>query len=137
MIFEVGRTLWRVQCKWTPIYRNVIGLRCYSSRRNRDGLVRRAYAAGELDAYAVYCPDNGRCYFVPYAAFGMRTHVSLRLDPCRNNQRTGINWAEDYEFAATLGPRGAVAQLGERQSGRLEATGSSPVGSTDQPDLRG
>ena len=114
MIFEVGRRLWRVQCKWAPIFRNVICLRCYSSRRNRHGLVRRVYALGELDAFAAYCPDNCRCYFVPFAAFGMRTQVSLRLDPCENNQRTGINWAEDYEFAATLGLSGAIAQLGER-----------------------
>ena len=135
LLFDIDRVLWRVQCKWTSIYRNVIGLRCYSSRRNRAGLRRRLYAAGELDAYAAYCPDNDRCYFVPFAAFGERTQISLRLDPCGNNQRAGINWAKDYEFDATLRPQGAVAQLGERQSGRLEATGSSPVGSTDQPAL--
>jgi hypothetical protein len=136
MIFEVGRTLWRVQCKWAPLYRNVIGLRCYSSRRNRDGLQRRLYLAGEVDAYAAYCPDNDRCYFVPFAAFGVRTQISLRLARCRNNQRAGIHWAKDYEFAATLAAQGAVAQLGERQSGRLEATGSSPVGSTHLHLLR-
>jgi hypothetical protein len=106
MIFEAGQTLWRVQCKWTPIYRDVIGLRCYSSRRNRHGLLRRMYVAGEVDAYAAYCPDNDLCYFVPFAAFGSRTQVSLRLGPCRNNQRAGVNWASDYEFAATLGPQG-------------------------------
>jgi hypothetical protein len=130
MIFEVDRALWRVQCKWTPIYRDVIVLRCYSSRRNRNGLLRRIYLADEVDAYAAFCPDNDRSYFVPFASFGMRTQVSLRVDACRNNQQNGVNWASDYEFAATLVPQGAVAQLGERQSGRLEATGSSPVGST-------
>ena len=40
-----------------------------------------------------------------------------------------VNWAEEYEFAATLGVPGAVAQLGERERGTLEVTGSSPVGS--------
>jgi hypothetical protein len=40
--------------------------------------------------------------------------VRLRLAPCRNNQIVKINWAEDYEFAATLGRSGAIAQLGER-----------------------
>ena len=130
MIFEVGRKLWRVQCKWTPIYRNVIGLRCYSSRRNRDGLLRRTYTPGEVDAYAAYCPDNGCCYFVPFAAFGIRTQVSLRLELCRNNQRAGVNWARDFEFAATLGSRGAIAQLGERLHGMQEVAGSSPAGST-------
>jgi hypothetical protein len=92
----------------------VVVLRCYSSRRNRDGLLRRRYAEGEVDAYAAYCPDNGRSYLLPFDLFGTRSQISLRLGPCRNNQRLGVNWASDYEFAATLGPRGAIAQLGER-----------------------
>lgn len=50
----------------------------------------------------------------------------------KNNQERGINRAKVYEFAATLGALGAVAQLGERQRGTLEATGSSPVGSITQ-----
>jgi hypothetical protein len=48
----------------------------------------------------------------------------------------GINWAEAFEFGATLGNSGAVAQLGERQSGTLEAAGSSPAGSTERPPIR-
>ena len=55
--------------------------------------------------------------------------IHLRLGPTRNNQRRGINWAERFEVAATLSDEGAIAQLGERQSGTLEVTGSSPVGS--------
>jgi hypothetical protein len=56
--------------------------------------------------------------------------LSLRLAPAANNQRLKVNWAADYEFGAKLArPQGAVAQLGERQSGTLEVTGSSPVGS--------
>jgi hypothetical protein len=36
MIFELGERLWRVQAKWAPHYRDVIVVRCYSTRRNRD-----------------------------------------------------------------------------------------------------
>jgi hypothetical protein len=35
----------------------------------------------------------------------------------KNNQRSGINWASDFDFAATLARLGAVAQLGERLAG--------------------
>jgi PD-(D/E)XK nuclease superfamily protein len=52
MIFEVANRLWRVQCKWAPRHRDVVVLRCYSARRNRDGCVRRKYVAGEFDAFA-------------------------------------------------------------------------------------
>ena len=76
--------------------------------------------------------DHDRCYFLPYSEFGPRTQIVLRLTPTQNNQSLGVNWASEYEFDATLGREGAVAQLGERQHGMLEATGSSPVGSTPQ-----
>src|SRR6266545_2496638 len=76
--------------------------------------------AGELD----------RCYFLPIEQFARRRAIQLRLGPTRNNQQLLINWATDFEFAAKLGSAGAVAQLGERERGTLEAAGSSPAGST-------
>src|SRR5262249_20339671 len=95
----------------------------------RDGLLRRKYVAGEVDAFAAYCPDNRKCYFLPAAALPGRSEVLLRLAPSKNNQRLGINWAEDYEFAARLGAPGAIAQLGERLLGMQEVAGSNPAGS--------
>jgi PD-(D/E)XK endonuclease len=89
MIFDLGARLVRVQCKWAPRHGDVIVLRCYSSRRNRDGVVRRVYLEDEIDAFAAYCEELDECYFVPF----------------------------EHEFAARLGPPGAVAQLGERRAG--------------------
>jgi hypothetical protein len=129
LIFAVGERLFRVQCKWAPLEREVIVIRCYSSRRNRDGLLRRRYEAGKIDAFAGYCPDNDMCYFLPYDLFSGRTQIALRLRPARNNQSSGINWAKDFELVTTLRALGAVAQLGERRHGMAEVTGSSPVGS--------
>jgi hypothetical protein len=131
MIFEVGSNLLRIQCKWSPRHGDVVALRCYSARRNRNGLLRRVYADGEIDAFAAYCPELDRCYLLPFDLFAGRTQISLRLGPCRNNQNLGINWAKDFEFAATLGPRGAIAQLGERRRGTPKVAGSSPAGSTN------
>jgi hypothetical protein len=129
LIFEIADRLWRVQCKWAPRLGDVVVVRCYSTRRHRTGLLKRIYAPGEIDAFAAYCPELDRCYFLPYSLFESRTSVHLRLAPTHNNQVVGVNWASQYEFDATLGHEGAVAQLGERQHGMLEATGSSPVGS--------
>jgi hypothetical protein len=130
LIFDLRPRLVRVQCKWASRDGDVAVVRCYRNRRNRYGLLRQFYSADDIDAYAAYCPAVDACYFLPIEQFADRIAIQLRLGPTRNNQTHGINWAKDYEFAATLGPLGAVAQLGERQSGRLEATGSSPVGST-------
>jgi PD-(D/E)XK nuclease superfamily protein len=91
---------------------------------------KRLYSSEEIDAIAAYSIDLDRCYFLPLDEVYRRRGISLRLAPAANNRRLNVNWAADYEFDAKLArPQGAVAQLGERQSGTLEVTGSSPVGS--------
>ena len=114
LLFGMGDLLLRIQCKWAPRQGDVIVVRCYSCRRNREGLVQRKYQPGEIDAFAAYCPETQQCYFLPYSPFAERHQILLRLAPSKNNQAEGINWARDYEFAATLGRPGAIAQLGER-----------------------
>ena len=130
MLFDLGERLVRVQCKWAPLRGDVIVIRCYSSRRNCDGLLRRKYVPGEIDAFAAYCDDLRRCYFLPYERFSGRTEVHLRVRETKNRQKLGINWASDFEFAARLSDvPGAIAQLGERVHGMHEVAGSSPAGS--------
>ena len=130
MLFDLDDRLVRVQCKWAPQDRGVIVVRCYTCRRNREGILKRPYAVGEIDALAAYCPNTGCCYYLPFEMFGQRTEIRLRLHSSKNNQRIGINWAKDFEFAATLGrSQGAIAQLGERLLGMQKVAGSSPAGS--------
>jgi hypothetical protein len=118
LIFDLRERLWRVQCKWASRYGDVLIVRCYSARRARGGLRRRLYSADEIDAFAAYNAELDRCFFLPYERFPGKANILLRLAPTRNNQRLGINWADEYDFAATLAqPRGAVAQLGERAAG--------------------
>jgi PD-(D/E)XK endonuclease len=137
LIFEVDGRLLRVQCKWASRRGEAVVVRCYSSRRNRAGLLRRIYAAGEIDAFAAYCPELDRCYFLPYELFEGRTEINLRLTPTPNNQQLKVNWASSYEFEATLsGDPGAIAQLGERRRGTPKVTGSNPVGSTHRARRR-
>jgi hypothetical protein len=129
-IFELGPTLARVQCKWAIRHGDVIIVRCYRSRRNAEGLLRTFYSAEEVDAFAAYCAELKRCYFLPIDCLPERQAIHLRISPTRNNQQLGINWAEQYEFAATLGRHdGAIAQLGERLLGMQKVAGSSPAGS--------
>jgi hypothetical protein len=135
LIFDLRPGLLRVQCKWARRYGDVIVVRCYRSRRNGAGLLRQFYAPGDLDAFAAYCADVNQCYLLPVDVFPDQSNIQLRLAPTRNQQALRINWARDYEFAATLGSPGAIAQLGERLLGMQEVAGSSPAGSTDQLHL--
>jgi PD-(D/E)XK endonuclease len=115
LIFDLRPKLLRVQCKWACRYDDVVIVRCYSCRRNREGLLRRIYSADEIDAFAAYCADLDRCFLLPLEVFGARKQIALRLSPTRNNQMQGINWADDFGLAATLSRlQGAIAQLGER-----------------------
>jgi len=103
LIFDTGVELLRVQCKWASRYEDVIVICLYGARRARAGLVRSVYTADEVDAFAVFCSELNRCYFVRIAELNGRYQLQLRLDATRNNQRSGVNWAKDYEFAAKLG----------------------------------
>jgi hypothetical protein len=130
LIFDLGARLVRVQCKWAVLRGAVVAIRCCSSRRAREGIRKRAYSPVEVDAYAAFCDDTGDCYFLPLARFAHQREITLRLDKTRNNQQQRIRWARDFRFEATLGPDGAIAQLGERVHGMHEVAGSSPAGST-------
>ncbi len=108
LVFDLRPGLVRVQCKWAVLADDVVVVRCYSCRRTRDGLRKRAYAADEIDAVAAYCLDLDRCFYFPMSWMSGRTFVQLRIGPSRNNQRKGVNWADDFSFEAlqcgALGP---------------------------------
>jgi len=102
LVFVLRDGFTRIQCKWARLIGDVVVVRCYSCRRGRDGLMRRTYTADEVDAFAAYCPDLDQCYYLPLHLFPDRKQVQLRVRPAQNNQASGINWAEDFDFAATL-----------------------------------
>ena len=77
-------------------------IRLYSARRCATGLLKRAYSSEDADAFAAYSPTQERCYFLELTEFERQTQVSLRLGRTGNNQRSGIRWAREYEFAARL-----------------------------------
>ncbi len=131
LIFDSGSLLLRIQCKWARRVGDVIVGRLYTSRRGRNGLINRRYEVGDFEAFALYCPDTDACYLLPADEFVARRQVSLRVSRSRNNQWSGVNWAQDFAFEATLERLlGPIAQLGERVHGMHEAAGSSPAGST-------
>ena len=130
LIVDTGPELLRVQCKWAQLLGDVLSIRIRTSRYTPNGYVRTTYDASEIDAVAAYSPDLDECYFIPIAKVAGQTQLYLRLRPTRNNQAASISWAEHYRF-------GAIAQLGERLSGRQEAEGSSPSSSITEAAPQG
>ena len=118
LVFDLRPELIRIQCKWVTCRAGALTVYCTSSRRTADGFRRRTYTASEVDAIAAYCMEIDRCFLIPIKMVENRAAIVLRIQPSRNNQRHGINWADDFDLAARLSePPGAVAQLGERRAG--------------------
>ena len=101
-IFDLRPRLVRVQCKWAVRRGGALVIPFYSARRTRDGVVRNFYSPSEIDAFAAYCAELDRCYFIAGEDVIGRATLQLRIDPPANNQAVGVRWAKDYEFAATL-----------------------------------
>lgn len=124
LIFDVAGTLLRVQCKWAALDGHVVRIATRTCRHSPvRGYVRGSYTAEQIDAFAAYCMDLDKVYLLPIGDFDGQTMVHLRIAPARNNQRTLVRWASQYEL-------GAIAQLGERLHGMQEVAGSSPASST-------
>jgi hypothetical protein len=101
LVFELGGRFLRVQCKWAQRVGEVVIIRCHSCRRGKQGLIHRPYTADEVDVIAAYCAELDRCFVVPVDRT-RQSAIQLRLAPTRNNQNKGVNWAENFDFAATL-----------------------------------
>jgi PD-(D/E)XK endonuclease len=69
LIFDLASKLWRIQCKWALRYDDVVVVCCFSCRRSKNGLIRRIYSAEEVDAFAAYCAELDRCFFLRLSAF--------------------------------------------------------------------
>jgi PD-(D/E)XK endonuclease len=50
LTLDMRLRLVRVQCKWASRYGDVAVVRCYRTRRNRDGLLRQSSSADDIDA---------------------------------------------------------------------------------------
>jgi hypothetical protein len=105
LIFDLRPGFLRVQCKSAVLRGNVVQVPLYSARRSANGFVKRVYFPDQIDAFAAFCAETRGCYFLAMPEFAGRTDVSLRLRATKNNQRTGVRWAKDYELAATLACR--------------------------------
>lgn len=86
----------RVQCKTGRLRDGVIKFNAYSVHRV-DGHYSRTGYAGTADLFGVYCPDTDKVYLLPVG--DNKDQVYLRVEKPRNNQKTSVRWAADYEVA--------------------------------------
>jgi len=100
LVVDYGTRLSRVQCK-TGRYRNgaVAFNSCSSYAHHPNPKALKRDYTGEIDEFAVYCPDLGTVYVIPIEDVSTKRVCALRIDPPRNNQRQRVRLAAAYEIA--------------------------------------
>jgi hypothetical protein len=96
LVLDLDGRLVKAQCKTGRLRNGVIRFRTSSVMTTKTRNVRRGYS-GEVDVFLVFCPETKSVYCVPEAK-AAGNHMHLRVDPCRNRQQQGVNWASDYEL---------------------------------------
>ena len=108
LLIEQDDCISRAQCKTGRLRKGAVVFAvcsCYGHHRNPEA-ARRSYQ-GQVDYFAVFCPETCAAYLVPIGDITARTTAALRIAPPRNGQRRLIRFASDYELApATAGLRG-------------------------------
>jgi hypothetical protein len=108
LVVDDGTTLRRVQCKTGRLRGGAVRFKACSqySHHRKPKVVRRDYL-GEIDDFAVYCPDTMGVYLIPIGDIAVRHKGALRVDPPRNGQKRRIRLAADYEIAKVACARSA------------------------------
>jgi hypothetical protein len=98
LVIETDDGFLRVQCKTGRLRGGVIQFSALSIQSNTRCTQTRDYA-GEVDLFAVHCPENRGIYVIPAEEVPCSS-MYLRVDPPRNRQRKRVRWAKDYELPA-------------------------------------
>ncbi|HEX8847266.1 MAG TPA: group I intron-associated PD-(D/E)XK endonuclease [Pyrinomonadaceae bacterium] len=92
---DTGVRIVKVQVKTATFEKGCV--LCKTRRRNAsyDRTMRR-YEKGEVDYFAVYCPQLNEVYAIPFE--DTRVSASLRIKPTINKQKKYVRWAKDYSW---------------------------------------
>lgn len=93
IIVDIGDELLRVQCKTGRIRNgrvsfNTSSVSPFTNKQNNY--------LGQIDLFAIYCPDNDKCYGVPPTHVGISKGYLRIEEPKKRNPK--IVWAETYEL---------------------------------------
>jgi hypothetical protein len=97
-VLDLDDRFLRVQCKTGRLREGAVLYNPYSAQSNTRRARTRCYT-GEIDLFAIYCPETGGIYLVPIEE-ATQGHGTLRVDPPANSQVRRIRWAADYELPA-------------------------------------
>jgi hypothetical protein len=103
LVIDDGARLARVQCKTGRLRLGAVVFKTSSSYGHHPNprVLSRDYL-GEVEFFAVFCPETRGVYLVPIADLPTRSAASLRVEPTRNSQKRRIRHAAPYEIAQMI-----------------------------------
>jgi hypothetical protein len=103
LVIDDGVRLGRVQCKTGRLKQGAVRFNaCSSYAHHWTSTSRDRNYEGEIDYFAVHCPQTGGVYLIPIEHLRLRSRGSLRVEPPRNNQRRRIRSASEYEVCSIV-----------------------------------
>ena len=99
LVIDRMGTLTRVQCKTGRLRHGAVRFSTASTYGHLPSPcdLRRHYI-GQIDAFAVHCPETTGVYLIPIGDVLSHASAYLRVDAPRNGQRKRIRFASDYEI---------------------------------------
>jgi hypothetical protein len=94
-VIDRGNGFEKIQVKTARLKEGWVEFTPYSSRSHR-GQSNKSYR-GECDYFASFCPKNGKIYFLKVDDC-CEASVKLRITPPKNNQKSKIRYAMDFEI---------------------------------------
>jgi hypothetical protein len=91
-----GGRVTRVQCKTGNVRDGCVNFKTSITDARRPG--GDGGYAGQIDAFAVYCPQNDKSYLIPIDAVQTTMMARLRIEPAKNGQSWHVRWARDFEL---------------------------------------
>lgn len=108
---DTGTRIVKVQVKTATFGKGCI--QCRTRRRNANyNRTMRRYEKGEVDYFAIYCPQLNELCGISFDA--VKGTAWLRIEPTLNKQEKYIRWAKDYNWDKH------IAELKKIAGGRLE-----------------
>ena len=100
LVVDRAGQLTRVQCKTGRLRAGAVIFNVCSTYGHHPNpkVVRRNYV-GQVDEFAVFCPETQAVYSIPVEDLPTGNRGSLRVDFPRNNQLKGVRFACAYEIA--------------------------------------
>jgi hypothetical protein len=106
LVIDDEARLGRVQCKTGRLRDGAVQFKVCSSYAHHanPASAARDYL-GQIEYFAVYCPDTSGVYVVPIDDVPLRWEARLRVAASRNGQERRVRHAADYEIGRVVIPR--------------------------------